>query len=64
MEVMYMQVKEVMQALGVSQAKAYTIIKELNTELKAKGYITLNGRISKKYFAEKFYGARYSDGED
>ena len=64
MEVMYMQVKEVMQALGVSQAKAYTIIKELNAELKAKGYITLNGKISKKYFAEKFYGARYSENED
>ena len=59
MEVMYVQVNDVMKALGVSQAKAYLIIRELNDELKAKGYITICGKVSKQYFAEKFYGASF-----
>lgn len=42
--------------LGVSSAKAYQIIKKLNTELSEKGYITIAGKIPRAYFNEKCYG--------
>ena len=48
--------KEVAGMLGVSESKAYTLIKSLNAELKEKGYITLAGKIPKAYFNEKCYG--------
>ncbi|MDH8678650.1 transcriptional regulator [Fusibacter bizertensis] len=41
--------------LGISTSSAYRIIKELNHELHLKGFIVIRGKISKKYFEEKFY---------
>lgn len=51
-----MNVKEVAKTLGISESRSYKLIQDLNEELKAKGYITLSGRISRYYFAEKAYG--------
>ncbi len=48
-------VSDVMALLGVSQSKAYKIIQDLNKELKDKGYITVAGKVPKKFFLEKFY---------
>ena len=45
-----------MAGLEVSESKAYGIIKQLNGELGAKGYITIPGKVSKVYFEEKLYG--------
>ena len=39
--------------LGVSKSYAYKIVQKLNAELKAKGYLTISGRINRKYFMEK-----------
>ena len=50
--------KDVMAALEVSESKAYGIIKQLNQELAAKGYITIPGKVSRAYFEEKCYGVR------
>ncbi|MCT4686604.1 helix-turn-helix transcriptional regulator [Vallitalea sp.] len=47
--------KEVTEILGVSVTTAYRIIKKLNNELSEKGYITIPGKISKRYFEEKVY---------
>ena len=44
-----------MGLLEISKASAYRIIKKLNTELSSMGYITLGGKVSKKYFDEKYY---------
>lgn len=35
---------------------AYKIIRKLNKELNEKGYITVAGKVSKKYFNERYYG--------
>ncbi len=51
-----MTVKEVKEALGISESKAYKIIQQANKDLKAKGFFTISGRISAKYLAEHFYG--------
>ena len=47
---------EVQEMLGVSRAKAYKIVKDLNDELAAKGYIVVSGKIPKRYLADKYYG--------
>lgn len=49
----YATAKEVAEALGVSEGKAYGIIRELNSQLKAAGYITVQGKVNRRYFEEK-----------
>ena len=48
-----MTVHDVMDVLGIGQSKAYQIIRKLNKELAEKKYITVSGRISRKYFYER-----------
>ena len=45
----------------VSKAYAYKIIRQLNDELSAKGFITVAGRVSRQYFSERIYGAERRD---
>ena len=47
------RVEEVRARLDCSSGKAYQIIKRLNAELKAKGYITISGRVPRSYFEKK-----------
>lgn len=47
------RVDEVRRRLDCSTAKAYEIMQRLNAELKAKGFITVAGRVSRAYFEEK-----------
>ena len=51
----YLTVFDVQEELGISRSKAYQIIKRLNEELEQKGYLVINGKVSKRYFEEKFY---------
>lgn len=49
----FMRVDEVAAELGVSKSYANKIVQRLNAELKAKGYLTISGRVSRQYFMEK-----------
>lgn len=49
----FMSAKDVATTLDVSMSKAYQIIRNLNDELKEDGYITVSGKISRKYFESK-----------
>ena len=49
----FMKVEEVAQELGVSKSYAYKIVQQFNKELKEKGYLTISGRVNRKYFQEK-----------
>ena len=60
----FMKAEEVMRALGVSQSEAYRIIKRLNEELKAKGYLVVSGRVSRRYLEEKIYGYKDCAAKD
>lgn len=51
----YYTAVEVADMLGVCTSTGYRIIRELNDELKRKGYITIAGRVSKAYFKERTY---------
>lgn len=52
---------EIVADLGVSRAFAYNLIKRLNTELEEKGYITIAGKVSRKYYEEKLYGMQQNN---
>lgn len=47
---------EMAEILGISKPYAYKIIKQMNEDLEANGFIIISGKVSKKYFEEKFYG--------
>ncbi len=47
---------EVAQELNCSKSYAYKLVKKLNQELAEQGYITIAGKIPKKYLAKKIYG--------
>lgn len=51
----FIRADEVAKELGVSRSYAYKLIKQLNEEPRKKGYITVAGRVSRRYFNEKLY---------
>lgn len=51
-----MSAEEVAKELECSKSHAYKIVKRMNKELAAEGYITMAGRIPKAYWAKKMYG--------
>ena len=53
----FLNVNDVAEYMNVSVATAYKIIRKLNDELSADGYITVAGRISRTFFEQKVYGS-------
>lgn len=54
----FIRVDEVADMLGISKSYAYKIVRGLNSELKAKGFLVVSGRVNRRYFLEKVcYGA-------
>lgn len=56
MKSQYITAQQVSTSLGVSKSKAYMILKQLNSELKELGYITISGKCPMQYFKKKYYG--------
>ena len=52
----FMNAGDVAEFMGVSIPMAYKIIRKLNDELRAQGYLTVAGRVSRRYFEQKVYG--------
>ena len=57
MENKFIRVDEVAKELDVSTSYAYKLIRQLNKELKAKGFVVIAGRVNRQYFNERLYGA-------
>ena len=55
---------EVAQDLGVSKPFAYKLVRQMNEELEAKGFMTIAGRVSRKYYEGKFYGMSQERGRE
>ena len=51
-----MTVDDVAQELGVSKQKGYRIIRQLNEELAAAGYMTVQAKVPRTYWCEKKCG--------
>lgn len=52
----YYSAGDIAQMLGISKSGAYSIIRKLNSELESKGYIVIQGKVSKAYFEENGMG--------
>ena len=52
---------DVAKDFEISEGMAYRIIKRLNNELKAKGYITVAGRVNRQYYIERTYESMHKD---
>ena len=53
----FIKADELAKELDISQGLAYKMIAQWNEELRAKGYTTVGGRVSRRYYQEKIYGA-------
>ena len=53
---MFIRADEMADELSISKQYAYKIIREMNKDLSSKGFLTIPGRVSRKYFNEKIYG--------
>ena len=62
----FMRVEDVATEMEVSKSFAYKMIQKLNAELEKMGYITVSGRVSRKYFLEKvaYLGADNNERRD
>lgn len=50
-----LKAEEVAELLGICRNKAYEVIKQLNKELKEKGYLVVEHRVPRKYLMERYY---------
>ena len=53
---LFLRAEEVCELMEVSPSFAYKVIKDLNKELSDKGYLVVSGKVSKKYFYERYFG--------
>lgn len=61
MEKCMLGVKDIRDILGVSDTKAYALIRGMNDELKAAGYIVVAGKVPRAYWETKFYSGKEMD---
>lgn len=61
MDTLFMNADEVAKEMNVSKAYAYRIIQRLNKEMQDMGYITVAGKVNRKFFMKK---VNYNDKED
>lgn len=41
---------------GISESKAYELIRQMNSELAARGFLTIRGKIPRSYLEKRFFG--------
>ncbi len=51
----YITAPEMAEMLGISVGHAYKIIRGLNQELKADGYIVIAGKVPTEYFKKRWF---------
>ena len=52
----FLTAQDVMEMLEVSLSYSYKLIRRLNAELEADGFVTIKGRVSTRYFMKRIYG--------
>ena len=56
----YLKAEDVALYMDISIPRAYKIIRRLNNELVAQGYLVVSGRVNRAYFEKKIYSDTYS----
>lgn len=52
-EKQFLTADDIMVITGRAETYCYKLIKQLNEELEAKGYLTIRGRVSAAYFFDR-----------
>lgn len=52
----FMTVDDVCNEMQIGKSLAYKYIRKLNKELDEKGFLTVSGRVPRRYFEERCYG--------
>lgn len=52
----YFRAEDVAAYMDISIPMAYKIIRKLNDELIAQGYLVVAGRVNRRYFERKVFG--------
>ena len=61
----FLTAPELAELVGVSLSKAYGYIRQMNSELQEKGFLTVRGKVSRAYVEERFFGVKaVRDGGD
>lgn len=55
---LYLSASDISTLLGVSVGFAYKIIREMNHDLRQKGYLVISGKVPTRFFEEKWYGLK------
>lgn len=55
--------KELGEILGVSESKSYQLIRQMNDELKEKGFLVVRGKVPAAYVEQRFFGVKAQEGE-
>lgn len=50
----FISADEIKEIVGISKSKAYSLIQELNSELKEKGYLTVTGKLVESTLKKDF----------
>lgn len=45
--------KDLMELLGIKSGRAYGLIRQINSEMESKGYITITGKVNKQFLYER-----------
>ena len=64
MRAQFITAQQIGEIMGVGRSRAYEIVRQLNQELEAMGYITTAGKCPLAYFKEKCYGFQIEGGEN
>lgn len=52
----YLTADDVAKYMGISVSMAYKVIRSLNEEMKKQGYITICGKVNRRFFEMKANG--------
>ncbi len=55
-EKLYYTAAEIAQMIGVGRTTAYGIVKQMNEELKSRGFLAVRGKVPKEFFDAKYFG--------
>ena len=50
---LFLDANDIVKIMGVAKPTAYALMKRLNRELEAKGYIAICGKVPTRYFFER-----------
>lgn len=54
MDKFFLKAEDVHEILGCSVPYAYKIIRDLNAELKANGFMTMQGRVERRFLFKRY----------